>query len=246
MGFKMIKKQGIMLLVVAMLVMVTGCGSKEAVHTSVETQEEVNDESAQEEIQEEDAAEEEVQPEADEEKFNAVVEQMEMDEETKNELTAELLEEQKLDTSVMNSSRTTKGCTFTVPDSFMESEDVPGMYVTKRYPIDASTIYYTEFEQDKSMQLMTEETFKTQVEETLRQAYDKNIEVSVDGFEKTRIDGYPAFRILCHYQVDDIVITQLEYAINADKSYVITYSQTNDYDYMEEYEASAETISLEF
>ena len=43
-----------------------------------------------------------------------------------------------------------------------------------------------------------------------------------------------------------IVIKQLEYAINADKSYVITYSQTNDYDYMEEYEASAETISLEF
>ena len=235
-----------MLLVAAMLVMMTGCGGKEAVHTSAETQEEVNDESAQEEMQEEDAAEKEVQPEADEEKSNAVVAQMEMDEETKNELTAELLEEEKLDTSVMDSTRVTKGCTFTVPDAFMESEDVPGMYVTKRYPIDASTIYYTEFEQDKSMQLMTEETFKVRVEETLRQAYDKNIEVSVDGFEKIRIDGYPAFRILCHYQVDDIVITQLEYAINADKSYVITYSQTNDYDYMEEYEASAETISLEF
>ena len=72
------------------------------------------------------------------------------------------------------------------------------------------------------------------------------IEVSVDSFEKIEIDGYPAFRILCNYQIDDIVIKQLEYAINADKSYVITYSQTNDYDYMEDYEASAETISLEF
>ena len=41
-------------------------------------------------------------------------------------------------------------------------------------------------------------------------------------------------------------MTQLEYAINADKSYVITYSQTEDYDRMEEYEASAETIRLEF
>ena len=171
---------------------------------------------------------------------------MEIDEETKNELTAELLEEEKLDTSVMENTRSTKGCTFTVPESFMESEDVPGMYVTKRYPIDASTIYYAEFAQDKAMQLMTEETFKTQAEETLRQAYDKDIEVSVDSFEKIEIDGYPAFRILCHYQIDDIVIKQLEYAINADKSYVITYSQTNDYDYMEEYEASAETISLEF
>ena len=233
----MIKKQGIILLVLAMLVMMAGCGSKETVHTSAEAQEEVNDESTQ----EEEAAEE-----ADGEKSDAVVAQMEIDEETKNELTAELLEEEKLDTSVMENTRSTKGCTFTVPESFMESEDVPGMYVTKRYPIDASTIYYTEYEQDKSMQLMTEATFKAQVEETLRQAYDKDIEVSVDSFEKIEIDGYPAFRILCHYQVDDIVIKQLEYAINADKSYVITYSQTNDYDYMEEYEASAETISLEF
>lgn len=233
----MIKKQGIILLVVAMLVMMTGCGSKETVHTSVEAQEEVNDESTQ----EEEAAEE-----ADEEKSDAVVAQMEIDEETKNELTAELLEEEKLDTSVMENTRSTKGCTFTVPESFMESEDVPGMYVTKRYPIDASTIYYTEYEQDKSMQLMTEATFKAQVEETLRQSYDNEIEVSVDSFEKIEIDGYPAFRILCHYQIDDIVIKQLEYAINADKSYVITYSQTNDYDYMEDYEASAETISLEF
>ena len=233
----MIKKQGIILLVVAMLVMMAGCGSKETVHTSAEAQEEVNDESTQ---------EEEATEEADGEKSDAVVAQMEIDEETKNELTAELLEEEKLDTSVMENTRSTKGCTFTVPESFMESEDVPGMYVTKRYPIDASTIYYAEFAQDKAMQLMTEATFKAQVEETLRQVYDKDIEVSVDSFEKIEIDGYPAFRILCHYQIDDIVIKQLEYAINADKSYVITYSQTNDYDYMEEYEASAETISLEF
>ena len=233
----MIKKQGIILLVVAMLVMMAGCGSKETVHTSAEAQEEVNDESTQ---------EEEATEEADGEKSDAVVAQMEIDEETKNELTAELLEEEKLDTSVMENTRSTKGCTFTVPESFMESEDVPGMYVTKRYPIDASTIYYAEFAQDKAMQLMTEETFKTQAEETLRQVYDKDIEVSVDSFEKIEIDGYPAFRILCHYQIDDIAIKQLEYAINADKSYVITYSQTNDYDYMEEYEASAETISLEF
>ena len=233
----MIKKQGIILFVVAMLVMMAGCGSKETVHTSAEAQEEVNDESTQ----EEEAAEE-----ADGEKSDAVVAQMEIDEETKNELTAELLEEEKLDTSVMENTRSTKGCTFTVPESFIESEDVPGMYVTKRYPIDASTIYYTEYAQDKAMQLMTEETFKKQAEETLRQAYDKDIEVSVDSFEKIEIDGYPAFRILCHYQIDDIVIKQLEYAINADKSYVITYSQTNDYDYMEDYEASAESISLEF
>ena len=71
-----------MLLAMVMLVMMTGCGSQDAVHTSAEAQEEVNDESTQ----EEEAAEEAVQPEAEEEKSDAVVAQMELDEETKNDL----------------------------------------------------------------------------------------------------------------------------------------------------------------
>jgi hypothetical protein len=118
------------------------------------------------------------------------------------------------------------------------------MYVTKRYPIDASTIYYVEQEQDVSLQLMTEETFKTQTEADFGELYDEDVEVVIDSFERIQIEGYPAFRILCHYEVGDIEITQLEYVINADKSYCIIYSQTGDYDRMEEYEASAETIEL--
>ena len=89
---------------------------------------------------------------------------------------------------------------------------------------------------------MTEETFKTQAQESLKEAYEEDITVNVDSFERIKIDGYPAFRILCHYQIGRIQITQLEYAINADKSYMITYSQTSDYDYMEAYEASSQVF----
>lgn len=243
----MIKRKLISLfLVLVMLGTMTGCGSGEAVHTSADAQEVEAEEEAQteEELPQTDA--EKAQTDTVEEKTNATVAQAEIDEEIKNELTAELLKEQKMDTSVMENTRATKGCTFTLPDSFEESEDVPGMYVTKRYPIDASTIYYVALEQDVSLQLMTEENFKMQAEANFRQAYDEEIEVMIDSFERIQIEGYPAFRILCHYQVGEIEITQLEYAINADKSYVITYSQTSDYDRMEEYEASAETIRLEY
>lgn len=234
------KKTAGLLLILFMLGIMTGCGDKEAVHTSAEAQEETDTE--EENTADENAAEENTA----DEKTNAVVAQTEIDEETKNELTAELLQEQKMDTSVMDNTRVTKGCTFTLPDGFEESEDVPGMYVTKRYPIDASTIYYVALKQDVSLQLMTEETFKAQAQDSLCQVYDEEIEVIIDSFERIQIEDYPAFRILCHYQVGEIEITQLEYAINADKSYVITYSQTNDYDRMEEYEASADTISLEY
>ncbi len=171
---------------------------------------------------------------------------VEMDETLRAELTEEMLEENKMDTSVVESAPVTKGCSFTLPEAFSESEDIEGMYVTKRYPIDASTIYYVALARDVALQLMTEETFKAQAEENFEKAYGEKIEVIIDSFERIKIDGCPAFRILCHYQVGDTEMTQLEYAINADKSYVITYSQTEDYDRMEEYEASAETIRLEF
>jgi hypothetical protein len=220
----------------------TGCGTAETVHTSAET--EVNEDI--EDTQQEELLEDAAQAAEDTEDTNASVAQTEIDEETRNQLTEELLQEQEMDTSVMENTRTTKGCAFTLPDSFQESEDMPGMYVTKRYPIDASTIYYVEQQQDVSLQLMTEETFKAQTEADFRDVYDEDVEVVIDSFERIKIEGYPAFRILCHYQVGEIEITQLEYAINADKSYVIIYSQTGDYDRMEEYEASAETIRLEY
>lgn len=176
---------------------------------------------------------------------NAARAQMEIDEETRRELTVELLEENHLDTSVAETGRTTKGCTFDLPEGFAESEEVPGMYVKERYPLDASTIYYTVMEQDMALQLLTKEAFLEQTQESLRQAYGDEVEVTIDNFESIEVSGYPAFRIKCNYQVERIKITQLAYIINADKTYAITYSQTSDYDYMEEYEASAATIRVQ-
>ncbi|MCM1251470.1 MAG: hypothetical protein NC321_01495 [Clostridium sp.] len=169
-----------------------------------------------------------------------------IDEETKAELTTQLLEENELDTSIIENMVKTRGCTFTLPEGFTEVEDIPGMYVTKRYPIDASTIYYVEMDKDISMQLMTEETFLTQTQNNFEQIYGTDVGLDLKSYEKMEIDGYPAFRILCTYTVDDVEITQMEYVINADKSYVVTYSQTSEYDRMEEFEASAATIHLTF
>lgn len=215
---------------VGMVFVLAGCGQDESVQTGAEVQ-----------TGQTDTANTAVEPS----ETNASRAQMEIDEETRNELTAQLLEENNLDTSGMESRRTTNGCTFELPAGFEESEDAAGMYVTGRYPIDASTIYYVVMDQDVSMQLLTEETFKEQAQADLREAYGEDIEVTVDSFESIEVSGYPAFRIMCHYQVNQIRITQLEYAINADKSYMITYSQTDDYDRMEEYEASAATIRIQ-
>lgn len=169
-----------------------------------------------------------------------------IDEETKEELTTQLLEENELDTSIIESLKETGGCTFALPEGFTEIEDIPGMYVTKRYPIDASTIYYVEMDKDIAMQLMTEDSLLLQIQDYFGQIYGTGVEVDLQNYERIEIDGYPAFRFLCTYTVDNVEITQLAYVINADKSYVVTYSQTNEYDRTEEFEASAATIHLAF
>lgn len=178
------------------------------------------------------------------EQKNAAEEQIEMDDETRQQLMTELLEENGLDVSVVESEKSTKGCTFDIPEGFEESQETDNLYVTTRYPLDTSMIYYEVMDGDISLQLMTQDMFLEQVEESFRQMYGNEIEVSIDSYESVKISGYPAFRILCHYEADGIKITQLEYLINADKTYAITYSQTSDYDWMEAFEESAATISV--
>lgn len=217
----------------------SGCGEETA-------NDAINEETDKEVMQEgEDQAEKENRTDAEENASETDKEVIELDEETKEELTKELLEESELDTSVME-GKATRGCTFTLPEGFEEAEDMEGMYVTKRYPIDASTIYYIEMNKDAALQLMTEETFLEQAQEQFVNNGEMDVEVSLDDFERIEIDGYPAFRILCSYVLDEVKFTHLEYVINADKSYIITYSQTDEYDRMEEFEASAATITLEY
>lgn len=167
-----------------------------------------------------------------------------IDDEIRQQLTEELLEENELDTSVLENERSTRECTFEVPEGFEESEEVEDLYVTARYPLDTSMIYYAVMDQDTSLQLLTEELFREQTEAELHRIYDEDIKIDIESFENIKISGYPAFRILCSYEVDGIKVTQLQYAINADKTYMIVYSQTNDYDWMESFEESAATIKV--
>lgn len=215
-----------------MAAMLAGCGADEdeaAVSGSVQEQEETVETADETAPQTQDSS---------------GVEIADIDEETRQQLTEELLEENEKDTSVMEIERATRGCVFGVPAGFQESEETPGLYVTERYPIDASMIYYEVLDRDVSMQLLTEEQFREQAEENLSAAYGEDITVQVESFEDVEISGYPAFRILCSYEVSGLTVTQLEYAINADKSYMITYTQTSEMDRMEEYKASAATIKV--
>ena len=170
---------------------------------------------------------------------------IELSDELKEEFTSELLKYKNMDTSILSSSKKTQGCTFELPEGFEESEDVPGMYLNEHYPVDAATIYYAISDKDTALQLMSENTFKENMESELEQTYGYDVKLNIESFENIKIDGFVSFRILYTYTNNDINFTQLQYIINADKTYVITYSQTEEYDRMTEFAQSAETIRVE-
>lgn len=242
------KKQGhkydrclpVFLVFAGLVMFLAGCGQDETVSVDMQVQGETVIVSDTADTTEDTTMQDSAEPE----RKNVTEEQIEIDDETKQQLVTELLEESGMDVSVVESGKSTRGCTFDLPEGFEESQETDNLYVTARYPLDTSMIYYEVMDGDISLQLMTQDMFLEQVEESFRETYGDDIKVDIDSYESVKISGYPAFRIRCHYEADGIKITQLEYIINADKTYAITYSQTSDYDWMEAFEESAATISV--
>lgn len=256
------RRLSVFIVMTGIVMALAGCGQDDAVTTGTQVQETISDtadmstgnvaDSSNTTEYEEDSdnataqtgEDVPVQSGVETEQINSAEEALGIDEETRRQLMTELLEESELDVSVVESEHATKGCTFDLPEGFVESTETDNLFVTERYPLDTSMIYYEVMDGDISLQLMTRDFFKEQTEENLSQVFGEDIVINIDNYESMKIDGHPVFRILCHYEADNIKITQLEYIINADKTYVITYSQTSDYDWMEAFETSAATIHV--
>lgn len=137
-------------------------------------------------------------------------------------------------------------CAVLIPSSYQESEEVPGMYVHKRNPLDSSNIYYTVSEgNDKGM--VSSELTEKAYEELLENAYEEsgqNVDLNITSFEEIDMEGVPGYKIRSSYQVDQGEIEQLTYLILAQDTYTITYSQMSDDELMADFEISDGEIRL--
>lgn len=137
-------------------------------------------------------------------------------------------------------------CAVLIPSSYQESEEVPGMYVHKRNPLDSSNIYYTVSGGSDEGMVSTELT-KEAYEELLEAAYEESgqsVDLNVDSFEEIDMEGVPGYKIRSSYQVDEGEIEQLTYLILAQDTYTITYSQMSDDELMADFEISDGEIRL--
>ena len=141
------------------------------------------------------------------------------------------------------------GCTVVLPDGYVPSGDVKGMYLAERNPLDSSNIYYTASENvdgEALDQMLESEEYKKRMEEKLKETYGEQATVDRFQYTKTEVSNCPAYKVELSCKAGETEMEQLIYIIIADKVYTITYSQSADDERMEEFRKSAETIRLVF
>lgn len=182
------------------------------------------------------------------EKEEVTVEEVteEVAEEETEEVTEEVAEEVAEEVTEEETEEVVTGPQFyfEIPTEFVES-DTEGLYITENYPEDGSNVYYLQAAADPASVNMSQEDFEAQIVSTYEEMYEETITLNVQEFTKTTVAGVDALRIMCSYTFAGIEIQQLEYLIAAeDASYVVTYTQTGDSDWMETFEASVATFDF--
>lgn len=139
-----------------------------------------------------------------------------------------------------------KYCAVMIPAGYHESEEIPGMYLHERTPLDSSNIYYSVSEGSSEGFLssdLTEEEYRETIENALNENGQEG-SLTIDSFEEIDMDGIPAYKIRTTYETDENSIQQLTYLVLAEDTYTITYSQSEDDELMADFEISDGTIKL--
>ena len=162
--------------------------------------------------------------------LEALAETDNLTEEKRKELLKQALVDAGKDPSIVEGKYKTKGLYFEVPENFAPLESNPNMYVTRRYSLDISNIYYQESEVDYLLQLMTEDSYKEMALQDFKETYGMDVDLQIDSFQETKISGIPSFQIESRFSLEGITIEQTTYIVNADKTYLLVYTTTNEYD----------------
>lgn len=139
------------------------------------------------------------------------------------------------------------GCTLTLPDGYVPSGEIKGMYISERNPLDSSNIYYAvaeDVDTEALNEMLGSDEYKERMEQKLKETYGQQAVIENFRYTGTDIDGCPAHKVELSCRSGDAEMEQLVYIIMADKVYTITYSQSADDERMDEFKKSAESIHI--
>lgn len=130
-----------------------------------------------------------------------------------------------------------------IPEDFYEYLSPSGIYVTKKYPEDGSNIYIVTSPLYGTLPEESEYTRK--INESLSAQAGVVVSVKMEEYEKTTVDGFEASRAVYSYSYDSMKFKRTEYTVNTNITTTIAYTQVNNADWEDEFEASALSMRVE-
>ena len=152
------------------------------------------------------------------------------------------------DTEVEKKGTTFANATFscTLPKGFIADKETEGMYITKNYPTDTSTINYIIAEGDEGIADMDQKTYEESLEEDFLNEYGDTVDVTISEFDNLLISECNALRIKMSYEIKGTTYEQLMYMIdNGTETHIFTYTQEQGGKWMELFEQSGDTITIQ-
>ncbi len=134
----------------------------------------------------------------------------------------------------------------TVPEGYAAST-TDGLYLNEEYPDDQSNIYlYATDKRADFAQVMEngQDRFIQYLADSYAQQYNERPEITLTRYEAGYVWSAPAYVIELSYDLQGTHYEQLEYIIDADRTYYVAFSQVGSYQWMEAFRVSAGTMTF--
>lgn len=134
--------------------------------------------------------------------------------------------------------------TMTLPAGFKGSS-TNGLYLHQNYPEDQSNVYiYTTEKTTDFAQVMDggQEQFIRYLADAYEQQYEERPQITLTRYESVSVGDKPAYVVELSYDLKGVHYEQMEYIVDADKTYYIAFSQVGTNYWMEAFRASAGTM----
>lgn len=146
------------------------------------------------------------------------------------EQTAEYIELQEFELKEIeekNGRESVQYCAVMIPAGYKESEEIPGMYLHERAPLDSSNVYYSVSEgvgDGAVSESLTKEAYEKSIEDAFKES-GQDINLTVAAFEEVDMDGVPAYKIRSSYETGENTVG-LTYLFDFGTGHLYDYLQS--------------------
>ena len=132
-----------------------------------------------------------------------------------------------------------------LPKNFRALDGEEGVYVSREYPKDSSTVTYVIAESDDNIADVSQDEFREMMEADFLDAYGDQVNVNITNYEKINVSKRSGLRIDMEYEFKGAEYRQTAVMLyNGDESHIINYTQEKDGKWADEFESSISSLNF--